>query len=294
MSQANTLIGFLPVDKAGDMTSHDVVDLVRRATGIRKVGHAGTLDPMATGLLICGVGPATRLMRYVQDLPKTYLADAKFGVSTDTLDATGAVLHEDEVRVDKAQVDGVIPDFVGGIDQVPPMVSAVKVGGERLYEKARRGEVVEREPRPVAIHSLELVDITPGIRATASFRIECGRGTYVRTLIDDLAQVLGTHAHLTSLRRTRIGSFSVENAVAITLDGWEDHLITPAGGLGHLPCIVVDEDSPVHHGGPIPKETTGVAREGKPLAVLDEEGTLLAVYRGASIDKYRPEVVLPQ
>ncbi len=286
------MIGFLPVDKPGGITSHDVVDRVRRATGIRKVGHAGTLDPMATGLVVCGIGPATRLMRYIQDLPKTYVAEARFGIGTGTLDADGEVVHTDDIPIGASELEAAIPSFVGEIMQTPPMVSAVKIGGERLYEKARRGEEVERAPRPVTVHRFEVLSFSAGSGAVGSFEIECGKGTYVRTLVDALATTLGTRAHLTALRRTAIGLITVSDAVEGDIDDWERHLLRPADGLRHLERATVGEDSGVANGRPVP--VSSEIGDDEAVAIVDENDTLMAVYRTTGDGMARPEVVIPR
>ena len=154
--------GFLVVDKPGGMTSNDVVGRVRGATGIKKVGHAGTLDPLATGAMVVAVGPVTRLIRFIQEQPKEYLATAQFGVATDTLDADGAVLEREPMDFTQDELESAATRFVGVINQVPPMVSALKHEGRRLYELARRGEVVERDARPVEVHELEILSLGAG------------------------------------------------------------------------------------------------------------------------------------
>jgi tRNA pseudouridine55 synthase len=204
--------GFLLMDKPGGWTSHDVVARARRLVGERRLGHAGTLDPMATGLLVLGLGRATRLLRFVQHLPKVYRAVAVFGVATDTLDADGAVLSRQPMPVSEEEVRRGTARFVGSIAQVPPMVSARRVEGRRLYDLAREGKEVEREARLVEVQAFDLVDFAPSDYPEATFRIRCGSGTYVRSLADDLARSLGGRAHLTALRRTRIGSLRVEQA----------------------------------------------------------------------------------
>ncbi|HEY4607246.1 MAG TPA: tRNA pseudouridine(55) synthase TruB, partial [Acidimicrobiia bacterium] len=198
--------GFLVIDKPKGMTSNAVVGKVKRATGIKKVGHAGTLDPLATGVIVLAVGPVTRLIRFIQDQPKEYLATAQFGVATDTLDSDGAVLSREPMQFSEEELISVAERFIGVIHQVPPMVSALKHQGRRLYELAREGEVVAREARPVEIHELEIGEVGSGPYPEVEFRVVCGKGTYVRSLADDLAAALGGSAHLTALRRTRTGS----------------------------------------------------------------------------------------
>ena len=297
------MIGFLLVDKPGGWTSHDVVAKVRGIAGMRKVGHAGTLDPMATGLLVIALGPATRLLRFVQSFPKEYLATAVFGVATDTLDADGAVLTRDPMPVREAEVAAVLGRFRGPIMQTPPMVSARKVGGKRLYELARAGETVEREARPVTIHELELTDFAPSDYPEVSLRIVCSTGTYVRTLADDIAAALGGRAHLTSLRRTRNGGLLVDNAMSIeALAAAADEgrlaevVIDPASALSDMPAVTVDaaQAAAVSHGRQLEADAldivpgvTGMVR------VLDPAGILLAVSRVES-GRVSPEVVVPQ
>lgn len=287
--------GFLVVDKPGGMTSHDVVAAVRRATGIRKVGHAGTLDPMATGVVVVAIGRVTRLMRYIQDLAKEYVATGMFGVATDSLDADGAVLEREPMEIDENDLLAVLPRFRGRIRQVPPMVSALKVGGERLYEIARRGETVEREAREVQIHELEMTDFVPGPYPEATFRVVCGKGTYVRSLVDDIARALGGRAHLTALRRTRSGSLGLDRAVRLEdlSDEYTRYLLTPAQALSDLDSITVDDATAaaVSHGVRFAKGPLAEIATDRPTAVLDTEGTLLAVYRHQG-PAAKPEVVV--
>lgn len=269
--------GFLGIDKPVGPTSHDVVARVRRAAGIRRVGHAGTLDPPASGLLVVALGRATRLLRYLQDLPKEYVATARFGVGTDTLDAAGTVTGTVPMDVGPDDVAAAFARFTGTILQVPPMVSAVKVGGERLYRLARQGVEVEREARPVEVAELELVAFEAGEHPLVTFRVVCGKGTYVRSLADDVARSLGGPAHLVALRRTRIGAVSVDDALALAdLDRWEERLVSPAAALAHLPALAVGADvaEAVRHGRAFDAPVEG------PVRVLDGGGGLLAVYVG--------------
>jgi tRNA pseudouridine55 synthase len=288
-------LGFLVVDKPSGVTSTGVVEDVGRVIGMRKAGHAGTLDPMATGALVVALGPATRLIRYVQDQPKEYLATALFGVATDTLDADGAVLTREEMHFKPAELEAVVPRFVGTISQVPPMVSALKQGGRRLYELAREGQVVEREARSVEVHELELLSVGPGPYPEVTFRVVCGKGVYVRSLADDMASVLGGAAHVTALHRTRIGSLRADRGVAFDhLDDWKSHLLTPSEALADLPSVTVDLETAraVGHGMRFVGEAMGGAPEGIPFRVLDPAGSLLAVYTRSG-EQARPEVVLP-
>lgn len=288
-------VGFLVVDKPSGCTSRQVVDEVRRASGIRKAGHAGTLDPMATGVVVVALGRATRLIRFLQELEKEYLATACLGVATDTLDADGAVVSREPMEVTPAEVEEAASRLVGTILQTPPMVSAVKVGGQRLYELARQGTEVDREARPVQVHALDVLDVSPGPYPEVELRVVCGKGTYVRVLADDLARALGGRAHLTTLRRTRIGSLSVDRygtALDDLEDTWEDALLAPADGLADLPGVSVDEAVPgVANGMRLAPSPAPEVPDGVPFRVEAADGRLLAVYanRGGSAV---PEVVV--
>ena len=287
--------GFLIVDKPRGITSNQVVGQVKKVTGEKKVGHAGTLDPMATGALVLAVGKVTRLIRYIQDQPKEYVATAQFGVATDTLDADGAVLSREPMEVTEAEVTALVPRFTGSISQVPPMVSALKHEGRRLYELAREGEVIERDARQVTVHELEILSVGPAPYPEVEFRVVCGKGTYVRSLADDMAGVLGGSAHLTALRRTRIGSLRASAGVTIEdMQNWESYFLTPAQAMDDLEHVEVDAETAngVRNGvrfvgGPIIEGPTD-----DPYGVLDPEGNLIAVYRRVG-DHAEPEVVLP-
>jgi tRNA pseudouridine55 synthase len=292
--------GVLVVDKPAGMTSHDVVAIVRKAAGQRKVGHAGTLDPDATGVLVVCLGRATRLVPYVQASRKTYEARLRLGVTTTTLDAAGDVVSErDASGVDEAALCDALQVFVGDIQQVPPMVSAVKVGGERLHVKARRGEVVEREPRPVTIYDIVFEDFDAGPPPEAAFLVTCSPGTYVRTLAADVGEQLGVGAHLVGLRRLGSGRFSLEEAVPLAAvralaeqGGLEQALVPMAEAVADYPTVVVgaaDAEAlgfgrrigPTGHEGPVAVVSTG----GHLLAmVADEDGAArpLAVFAAAT------------
>jgi tRNA pseudouridine55 synthase len=289
--------GFLVVDKPGGITSNDVVTRVKRATGTKKVGHAGTLDPLATGAVVVAIGRVTRLIRFIQEQPKEYFATAEFGVATDTLDADGAVLSREPMEVSIEDLENVRPRFLGSIHQVPPMVSALKHKGRRLYELAREGVVVEREAREVRIDELEFFSAGPGPYPEVTFRVVCGKGTYVRTLADDIAGTLGGSAHLTALRRTRIGSLDVEahGIPADDLDGWESKLIGAQEALRDLASIKVDDETAraVRHGVRFVGGEMVSLPEGEPVRVVDDDGDLLAVYCREG-ETCRAEVVLSQ
>jgi tRNA pseudouridine55 synthase len=286
VSPKNRFDGFLLVDKEAGWTSHDVVAKVRRLTETRKVGHAGTLDPLATGLVVLGLGRATRLLRFVQDAPKEYLAHAKLGVATDSLDADGAVLSREPMAVSEAEVRRAMARFVGTIPQIPPMVSARKVDGRRLYELARRGVEVEREARLVEVSSLDLLDFAPCDYPEMSFQVTCSKGTYVRTLADDIARALGGRAHLTALRRLRNGSLRVEDAHSIDAieaagEEWRAMALPAADGLPDLPLATVGDEAAeaVRNGVVFPAARLVAEPNDGPLRLVDGEGVLLAVYR---------------
>ena len=280
--------GVVIVDKPAGMTSHDVVDEVRRRFATRKVGHGGTLDPDATGVLVLGLGKATRFLDYSRATPKRYQARAEFGITTSTQDASGDILERSEVSVERATLEEVLAAFTGTIEQVPPMVSAVKVGGERLYEKARRGEEVVRAARPVTIHSLELTEFS---RREASFDVLCSAGTYIRTLVHDIGQALGCGAHLKTLRRTEAGGFDIKEAVPLAelAAGDLKSLSAAVGGMRRMD-IDVSSALMVSHGRPLDPGDTP-SEEGERVALL-HEGSLVAVYRRAH-DRLVAERVVP-
>lgn len=207
------MTGLLLVDKPVGMTSHDVVDRIRRIAGTRRVGHTGTLDPGATGLLIICIGAATRLSEHLTGLDKTYEGIMRLGVTSDSYDLDGVVSEASEVpALSVEEIQQACAQFTGDIEQVPPMVSAVKVGGERLYRKARKGEVVERPSRPITVHEFKVLQYAP---PDVSVRVCCTRGTYVRSLCHDVGEVLGCGALLASLRRTFVGRYSIEDAATL-------------------------------------------------------------------------------
>ena len=275
--------GFLLVDKPSGMTSHDAVDVVRRSLGTRKVGHAGTLDPMATGLLLLGVGRATRLLRYLGELPKTYAATGRLGEETDTLDADGLILRTAPVDVSLVEVQRACASLVGESMQTPPAYSAVKVGGRKLYEAARGGEALEAPARPIRVDAF---DVTAFDGRDLEARITCSSGTYVRVLVADVGRSLGCGAHLVGLRRTAIGSLRVEEARPPG-----DGTLQPVErAVQHLPSIRLDREEAraASHGRPL-----GPAGILGPYAVLDPEDALVGIYRDEG-PMARPEVILPR
>lgn len=275
--------GVALVAKPAGITSHDAVDAVRRALGTRKVGHAGTLDPMATGLLVMGVGAATRLLRFLGDLPKTYTGRIRLGVTTDTLDAEGAVVATREVTASRDDVLAAAARLLGDRLQAPPAFSAVKVGGRKLYEAARAGEALEAAPRPVTVHAFSVTAIDG---EEVAFETTVSGGTYVRVLAADLGADLRCGAHLAALERTAIGPFYLADAAPPEAP----RLLPPIAALAHLPRIDLPEEEAraAAHGRILaPADIVG------PYAVVGPDGALIGVWRDDGA-KARPEVVLPR
>ncbi|HSV74824.1 MAG TPA: tRNA pseudouridine(55) synthase TruB [Chthonomonadales bacterium] len=271
------------VDKPAGPTSHDVVQRVRRLAGERRVGHAGTLDPMATGVLVICLGRATGIAQYLADGAKEYAARAVFGLTTSTQDATGVELRvTDASALCASAVEQALGAFRGPIRQVPPMVSAVKLGGRRLYELARRGIEVERAPRPVTIHRIELEAFRSGSRAEADIRVACSSGTYIRTLLHDLGEMLGVGACMAALRRTRSGAFGLKDAHALDEladRGVESALLPIAHALPDWPREVLapDEIQRLLNGCSLPRREPD--RQGALRLAVSPDGCALAVCR---------------
>ncbi len=284
--------GLVVVDKEAGWTSHDVVAQCRRVFGQKRVGHAGTLDPDATGVLLVGLGRVTRLLRFLTVLPKTYTTDIALGTETSTLDASGEVVATfDMTGVGASDVAQAAKELTGEIEQIPPMVSAVKVGGRRLHELARQGIEVERQPRPVTVYRF---DTEPDPARPGVFRavIECSSGTYVRVLAHDLGRALGGGAHLDHLRRTQIGSFGEADMHPLDAIGPEA-VLTPAQAMRELDAVVVDAATAasIRTGLALDRVPLGAVGDG-PWAMLEEGGALLAVYEPTGTDRIRPAVVL--
>jgi tRNA pseudouridine55 synthase len=265
-------IGFVLVDKPAGPTSHDIVARVRKILGVKRVGHAGTLDPIASGLLVLGVGPATRLLSFVQGLPKTYEATGVLGVRTTTLDAAGVVVSSCDANVAPDDIRAAAAGLVGEIEQVPPAHSAVKVGGERAYKKARRGEATELAPRRVTVYAFDVLRTTP---SEFDARFECSSGTYIRSLVADVGDRLDCGAHVSALRRTAIGHLRVD--AAVLPDDVSAAAVRPVEDvLTHLPRLDVDA------------ETAQRAGNGRPLEASDAEGDTLVCGPGGAIGIFRP------
>ncbi len=277
--------GLAVVDKPSGVTSHDVVAMVRRRFDERQVGHAGTLDPDATGVLLVGVGRCTRLLRFLTDLGKTYTGQVVFGTTTDSLDSTGVVTGTfDMPGLTPAMVQSAVSaHLVGDILQIPPMVSAVRVDGRRLHELAREGIEIERAQRPVTVHRFD-VSPTPD-PLVYDIEVHCSKGTYIRTLADDLGRLCGGGAHLRGLRRVAVGGFQVATAAAPDVV----ELLSLPEAVRDYPRVTVDE------------ATARLVRNGRvlarfdgpgPWAVLDPGGELLAMYEAFGADAAKPAVVV--
>lgn len=229
--------GILLINKPIGLTSRDVVNKLTKKFGTKKIGHTGTLDPFASGVLIVTLNKGTKISSYIEDLDKEYVAELVLGISTDTLDLDGEVISKNEVPLplDKEKVLSIISHFIGNIKQVPPMYSAIKVNGEPLYKKARRGEVIERKEREVNISNIELLSIT---NERLIINVKCSKGTYIRTLGVDIADELGYGGHLSMLTRTRVGKYSL--SMCKTIDEVElDDVISITDALSHLPSKMV-------------------------------------------------------
>ena len=295
--------GFVVIDKPAGITSHDVVSRVRRILGTRKVGHTGTLDPFATGVLPVAVNDGTKAIPFLDEGVKCYEAVMQLGVATDTLDMTGSVIRErDWVAVTREKVESVLKQFTGHLCQIPPMYSAIKQAGQPLYKLARQGQVVERAAREIDIHSLELLSFVPPF---VSFKVACSRGTYVRTLADDMGELLGCGGALKELRRTASGPFEISSSVslerledAVRLGTLATLTVNPYVALSHLPDIPLNDSglALVRHGRspewpgpnvPVPMETNDGA-----LVRLSQNGTLIAVAECRPCGAAVPRIIL--
>jgi tRNA pseudouridine55 synthase len=279
----NAISGVLVVDKPVGLTSHDVVQIIRKGTGIRRAGHTGTLDPRASGVLIVLIGPAVRLSEYVSASDKRYQAIMRLGTSTDTYDAEGVVVRTSPVEVTEQEFTEALKSFVGEIEQVPPPYSAVKVKGQKAYEMAREGEEVELAPRIINVYSLELLEWAP---PEAVIDVYCSSGTYIRSLAHDMGEKLGCGAHLVGLRRTKSGRFTLRDAVPLrklreTFDNgtWYQYLIPAAEALSEWPAVELSHDQveEVRHGHRVPADPAsgpkarGISEQGELVALMDFE-----------------------
>lgn len=294
--------GILIIDKPEGFTSHDVVARLRRILGTKRIGHTGTLDPFATGVMVILIGKATRLAQFLDKDEKEYEATVRFGFETDTGDRTGSPKPQAQSpkSVSVEYIEVILSQFRGNITQVPPMYSAKKVDGKKLYELARKGVEIEREPVNIIIHNLELFEVAK-IRDSQSairIRVVCSAGTYIRTLAEDIGRAAGTGAHLKELRRTRAGKFDISKAITLADlekdDDPAEHLIPMSKAVEHLPELILTEDR-------IEKTTNGLSTrleetdlaEGEAVRMINGEGTLIAVGLYRAGDKaVQPKVVL--
>ena len=277
----NKVSGVLIVDKPIGMTSHDVVQFIRRGTRINRAGHTGTLDPRASGVLVVLVGPAVRLSEFVSASDKRYQAVIKFGMTTSTFDTEGEITSRRPVDISYEELEEALSGFVGEFEQMPPIYSALKVKGKKAYELAREGKDVELEPRTITVHSLELLDWDP---PEAVIDIQCSSGTYVRSLASDLGEKLGSGATLIGLRRTKNGRFTLREAISLRRleesfqDGdWYKYLIPAAEALGDWHTVVVDVESidKITHGHRIPGDPG--LEQGLMARAVSEDGELVAL-----------------
>ena len=290
--------GLVVVDKPAGWTSHDVVAKLRGVFGQRRVGHAGTLDPDATGVLLVGLGRATRLLRFLSESGKAYRGRIVFGIATTTLDASGDIVEQAPMPLERAEVERATRRFLGDIEQLPPMVSAVKIGGRRLHQLAREGVDVERAPRRVHVDRFDVEEFVSGAYPEASVVVECGSGTYIRSLAADLGASLGGCAHLRELRRLRVGSFTLEEARSLDaiIAAPDDTVLSLTEMVRDLARVDVDEElaRAASHGIAFPSAALGdpPGEEADALALVARAaGELVAVYerRGPA---WKPMVVL--
>lgn len=275
----NAISGVLVVDKPIGLTSHDVVQIVRKGTGIRRAGHTGTLDPRASGVLVILIGPAVRLSEYVSASDKRYQAVVHLGTTTDTYDADGRIISTAPVNVTESEFQAELQKFVGEIEQVPPPYSAVKVHGRKAYEMAREGEEIDLQPRKINVYSLELLEWAV---PEAVIDVYCSSGTYVRSLAHDLGTAMGCGAHLVGLRRTKSGRFTLRDAVPLRKlrdafdDGnWYQFLIPAAEALSDWPSLelTTKQVDDIRHGHRVSADLAA----GKMVRGISEQGELVAL-----------------
>lgn len=283
------MFGILLIDKPQGITSHGVISRLRKALDTRRIGHAGTLDPLATGLLVVAVGPATRFLQYLDLEPKTYVSTVKFGESTNTYDAEGEITQTRPIPQNlQEQIIKNIPQFLGKITQSPPIYSAIKVQGKPLYEYARRGEEVEIKSRTQNIYSYTLDSIN---NREATFTIACDGGTYIRSLAHDLGEAIGCGAHITQLRRTQVGQFHIHQSTQLD-EATESHIIPSQTVLTHLPQIIMtpEQTDDIRHGRSFENETPITA----PHAVLiAQNGNVVSIANVVEDTIIQPDCVIP-
>jgi len=292
--------GLLIVDKPAGWTSHDVVGRIRRLIGQRSVGHAGTLDPAATGVLPIGVGSALRALEYLSDASKSYTAEITLGHSTDALDIEGRLIRTCEVpALDESQVQTILNSFIGPGEQVPPIFSAIKIDGTPLYERARRGDRTEPPKRPIVIHQIDLIDWQSPV---LTIEVGCSKGFYVRSFARDLGDRVGSCAYLSDLVRTRVGTFDLCDAWTLSqladaplVDEWEQIAIAPDATALGLNAIIIDSGLVVAWEQGKRWKTDAIPGE-EPVRVYDSDGNWLGIGEIASVDgraELRPRKVIP-
>ncbi|TFG72626.1 MAG: tRNA pseudouridine(55) synthase TruB [Anaerolineales bacterium] len=288
--------GILVVNKPSGMTSHDVVNIVRRLFGTRRVGHTGTLDPMATGVLVMLLGPATRLAQFMVHNEKRYLGTIRLGIATSTYDAEGEIVAVNPVEVGGEAIQAAVARFQGDIQQIPPMYSALKVHGQKLYDLARQGITIEREPRAVTIYHSEVVEWQP---PDLVLDIQCSAGTYIRSLAHDIGEDLGCGAHLHALTRTSSHGFSLAESYTLeTLNALAEHgnllsaLLAPRAALGQAPVVILKpaQVASIRQGQSL---TLAEIEETPVIQALDLQGALVAVMIQTGNGTWRPKVVMP-
>jgi tRNA pseudouridine55 synthase len=282
-TKTNPISGLLNIDKPKGITSHDVVARIRKLAGQHRVGHAGTLDPLATGVLLVCLGQATRLVEYLMASRKQYRATIRFGTATDTLDAEGLIVaRSDPTAVTEDRLKAILPAFIGEIEQIPPVFSALKQGGIPLYQRARAGEHVKVAARPVIVYFLKWVTWQP---PDLTLDITCSAGTYIRSLARDLGYAVGSVAHLAGLMRTASGEWPLAEAVPLeTLEhevradktAWQRYLYPPDRALAHLPKLILDEETALRIR--LGQQVELVPVEAEATATIEDEAELLRVY----------------
>ncbi|MCL2397151.1 MAG: tRNA pseudouridine(55) synthase TruB [Defluviitaleaceae bacterium] len=292
--------GIVNIHKEKGYTSHDVVNIVRRITKC-KAGHTGTLDPNATGVLPVCLGRATKIADYIMADDKEYVAQVIFGAATDTQDTTGEIVDRKPVDVDMHKVYNVLPQFVGQITQIPPMYSAIKVDGKKLYEYARQGTEIERKARHITIHAIEV--LAEHLPESIRIRVACSKGTYIRTLCTDLGAALGTAAHMGELVRTKSGGFCLENSITLaqleelTVAGQlQQNVISIESALAHFPKINISShaDKWLKNGNKIPVGFVSCDKlqDGVEYLAFDASGSLAGIYVATGDGHIKPKVVL--
>lgn len=284
------MFGFININKPQGITSRDAVNSIQKLVKPAKIGHCGTLDPLASGVLVVCVGPATRLTQFVQDAPKTYLGGFRLGVTSKTDDTEGDVLPIDSPPiVSAADVEAVLPNFVGTIEQVPPAFSAIKVNGQRAYDLARRGKDVKLNSRQVEIYSLRLARF---IYPDFELAIECGSGTYVRSIGRDIAKALGSAAVMTGLVRTAIGNFTIEDSVSpdlISAANIEEAICSADLGLQNLPSVVLDDEQIAGFAHAVPVDL-GADFKASAAVAKSKDGRVFAILRRFEGQLFSPKI----